>query len=96
MSRDEYGRQFVHPDDMWVFQQVAEKRLASTDREFLLDAEHRIVRRDGEVRTSWRAYASAGMPQAVLPDITGQIRISQSGNRRRRSLSLPSAISGRP
>jgi putative nucleotidyltransferase with HDIG domain len=35
---------------MWVFQQVAEKRLASRDREFLLDAEHRIVCRDGEVR----------------------------------------------
>jgi len=50
MSREEYGRRFVHPDDMWVFQQVAEKRLASTDREFLHDAEHRIVRRDGEVR----------------------------------------------
>ena len=50
MSREEYGRRFVHPDDMWVFQQVAEKRLASRDREFLLDAEHRIVRRDGEVR----------------------------------------------
>ena len=50
MSREEYGRRFVHPDDLWVFQQVAEKRLASRDREFLLDAEHRIVRRDGEVR----------------------------------------------
>jgi len=50
MSREEYGRRFVHPDDIRVFQQVAEKRLASTDREFLLDAEHRIVRRDGEVR----------------------------------------------
>jgi PAS domain S-box-containing protein/putative nucleotidyltransferase with HDIG domain len=50
MSREEYGRRFVHPDDMWVFRQVAEKRLASRDREFLLDAEHRIVCRDGEVR----------------------------------------------
>ncbi len=50
MSREEYGRRFVHPDDMWVFQQVAEKRLASREGEFLHDAEHRIVRRDGEVR----------------------------------------------
>ena len=50
MSRDEYGRRFVYPDDMWVFRQVAEKRLASREREFLLDAEHRIIRRNGEVR----------------------------------------------
>jgi PAS domain S-box-containing protein/putative nucleotidyltransferase with HDIG domain len=50
MSREEYGRRFVHPDDMWVFRQVAEKRLASRHGEFIHDAEHRIVRRDGEVR----------------------------------------------
>ena len=50
MSREEYGRRFVHPDDMWVFQEVAEKRLAVRDAEFLQDAEHRIIRRDGEVR----------------------------------------------
>ena len=50
MSREEYGRRFVHPDDMWVFQEVAEKRLAVRDGEFLQDAEHRIIRRDDEVR----------------------------------------------
>jgi PAS domain S-box-containing protein/putative nucleotidyltransferase with HDIG domain len=59
MSREEYGRRFVHPDDMWVFRQMAEKRLASRDDEFLLDAEHRIVRRDGEVcHIMVRAYVS--------------------------------------
>jgi PAS domain S-box-containing protein len=50
MPREEYARRFVHPDDMWVFRQAAEKRVASVEPEFLLDFEHRIIRRDGEVR----------------------------------------------
>jgi PAS domain S-box-containing protein/putative nucleotidyltransferase with HDIG domain len=50
MSRDEYGRRFVHPDDLWIFRQIAEKRLANREPEFLQDAEHRIIRRTGEVR----------------------------------------------
>ncbi len=50
MSREEYGKRFVHPDDMPLFQQAADRRLASGEREFLNDIEHRIVRRDGEVR----------------------------------------------
>ncbi len=50
MSGEEYGKRFVHPDDMPIFRQTAETRLASTEREFLHDVEHRIVRRDGEVR----------------------------------------------
>jgi len=50
MSREEYGKRFVHPDDMPLFQQTAEKRLASRQREFLNDAEHRVIRGDGEVR----------------------------------------------
>ena len=50
MSREEYARRFVHPDDLWIFRQVAEKRLANREGEFLHDAEHRIIRRTGEVR----------------------------------------------
>jgi len=50
MSRDEYCRRFVHPDDLWIFQQAAEKRLASREPQFLIDFEHRIIRRDGGVR----------------------------------------------
>jgi putative nucleotidyltransferase with HDIG domain/PAS domain S-box-containing protein len=40
----------VHPDDLWIFRQIAEKRLANREPEFLQDAEHRIIRRTGEVR----------------------------------------------
>jgi len=50
MPREEYGRRFVHPDDLWIFRQVAEKRLASREAELVLDAEHRVIRRDGQVR----------------------------------------------
>ena len=50
MSRDEYRRRFVHPDDLWIFQQAAEKRLASREPEFLMDFEHRIIRGDGALR----------------------------------------------
>ncbi len=50
MSREEYGKRFLHPDDMRIFDRIAEKRMANTDPEFLDDVEHRIIRRDGEVR----------------------------------------------
>jgi diguanylate cyclase (GGDEF)-like protein/PAS domain S-box-containing protein len=50
VSREEYGKRFVHPDDMPLFEQAAQKRLASREREFLNNVEHRIIRRDGEVR----------------------------------------------
>ncbi len=50
MPREEYGKRFVHPDDVWLFKKVAEKRAASHELEFLYDVEHRINRRDGKVR----------------------------------------------
>ncbi|MEW6669824.1 MAG: ATP-binding protein [Thermodesulfobacteriota bacterium] len=50
MSREEYAKRFFHPDDLPLFQQVAEKRRLNTDPELLIDLEHRIIRRDGDVR----------------------------------------------
>jgi diguanylate cyclase (GGDEF)-like protein/PAS domain S-box-containing protein len=50
MMREEYGKRFVYPDDIWMFAQVAEKRRLNKEREFLQDVEHRIIRRNGEVR----------------------------------------------
>ena len=50
MSREEYGKRFIHPGDTGIFRQFAEKRLASKEREFQNDGEHRIIRRDGGVR----------------------------------------------
>ena len=50
MPREEYGKRFVHPDDIHIFHEVAERRMANKDPEFLDKVEHRIIRRDGEVR----------------------------------------------
>ncbi len=67
MAREEYGRRFVHPNDMWIFRQLGEKRLASTEREFVQDAEHRIVRRDGHVRyVTVRIHASRDASGRVI------------------------------
>ncbi len=50
MAREEYGKRFVHPDDMPLFRQAGEKRTLSGGREFFHEFEHRILLRDGEER----------------------------------------------
>ena len=50
MSREEYGKRFVHPDDIPVIRQAAEDRLASREPDSVYDIEHRVIRRDGEAR----------------------------------------------
>jgi len=50
MTGEEYARRFMHPDDMHLLREAVEKRDSSKDREFVNDVEHRIIRRDGEVR----------------------------------------------
>jgi two-component system, NarL family, sensor histidine kinase UhpB len=50
MTREEYRNRFVHPDDMALFNQAKEKRIKFGDHEFFNDVEHRIIRRDGQVR----------------------------------------------
>ena len=50
MAGDEYVKRFLHPDDVSLFRESIEKRQLHRGREFVNDFEHRIVRRDGEVR----------------------------------------------
>ena len=50
MSAERYTREFVHPEDMYVVEQEVGKILDSKDPLFSRFLEHRIVRRDGEVR----------------------------------------------
>jgi PAS domain S-box-containing protein len=50
MTNEEYANRFVHPDDRVHFFQVIEQNKARRDVEFVADLEHRIVRRDGDVR----------------------------------------------
>lgn len=45
-----YAREFVHPDDRHLVAEEAEKVLASTDPNYVSQREHRIIRRDGQVR----------------------------------------------
>ncbi|MGA2107638.1 MAG: GAF domain-containing protein, partial [Syntrophorhabdales bacterium] len=49
MSGQEYGARFVHPDDLARYVQFREDN-PSNAGELLLDMEHRIIRRDGQVR----------------------------------------------
>lgn len=49
MSLDTYIREFVHPEDIRIFEE--EKKLLSSEKEIDFgDVGHRIIRRDGEVR----------------------------------------------
>jgi PAS domain S-box-containing protein len=50
MTRDEYLKRFVHPDDQSRVSQIVVQRITAPGPEFLPDLEHRIVSRNGEVR----------------------------------------------
>ncbi len=50
MPRNEYGKRFVHPDDMEPFLEAGVKRRSAKDAEFLNSIEHRIIRRDKTIR----------------------------------------------
>jgi PAS domain S-box-containing protein len=50
MASEEYFKRFIHPDDRTMVRQSAEESRSGKDPEFLVDIEHRIIRRDGEVR----------------------------------------------
>ncbi len=50
MTRDEYFKRFVHPDDIPLHRKFVTDNTLRTDTEFFADIEHRIIRRDGEVR----------------------------------------------
>jgi PAS domain S-box-containing protein len=51
MSIDQYVRKFVHPDDAWMLDVACNEAPASPERVYSGRLEHRIIRRDGVVRT---------------------------------------------
>lgn len=51
MTREEYTRNFVHPDDADMVAAEVEKMFMTTERRYITELKHRIIRRDGEVRT---------------------------------------------
>ena len=50
MPADEYVRRFIHPDDHRVFVEGAEKAMGTTEPNYRAYLEHRVMRRDREVR----------------------------------------------
>jgi PAS domain S-box-containing protein len=50
MSAETYAREFVHPDDRHAVSDEMEKAARSSDPDYVSRREHRIIRRDGEVR----------------------------------------------
>ncbi|HII98618.1 MAG TPA: PAS domain S-box protein, partial [Methanoregula sp.] len=51
MSAEEYARRFVPPEDQGLVADSVREALEATDPTFISQVEHRIVRRDGEIRT---------------------------------------------
>jgi PAS domain S-box-containing protein len=50
MTRQEYASRFMHPDDLPIFYNIVEQNDRRSGPEFVTNVEHRIVRRDGDVR----------------------------------------------
>ena len=50
MSAETYAREFVYPDDRHVVADEMERARQTTDPDFVSQLEHRIVRRDGQIR----------------------------------------------
>ena len=50
MSSGTYAREFVHPDDLGMVAAEVKKAKETTDPGYISHTEHRIIRRDGEIR----------------------------------------------
>ncbi len=50
MPAEVYAREFVHPDDAHLVAEEVNRTIATTDPNFTRQIEHRIIRRDGEIR----------------------------------------------
>ena len=50
VSREDYAKRFIHPDDIPLYHQFGKENTLRPDTELFADIEHRIIRRDGEVR----------------------------------------------
>lgn len=50
MSSEVYAREFVHPDDRHLVGEEVARSLETADTDYISQIEHRIIRRDGEIR----------------------------------------------
>ena len=73
MTREEYAKRFIHSADQQLVRQFVKQNTTSPGPEFVADIEHRIVRRDGEVRHILVRTGSLRMIQAT--SLKGMVRI---------------------
>ena len=50
LSMEDYAKRFIYPEDIPIFFQAVDRNISRVEPEFLDDIEHRILRRDGQVR----------------------------------------------
>ncbi len=50
MTAEQYARKFLHPDDRFMVDEVGKQSNSTLDPDSIFQAEHRIIRRDGEIR----------------------------------------------
>ena len=50
VSAEDYPKRFIHPDDIPLYYQFRKENTLRPDTQLPVDFEHRIIRRDGEVR----------------------------------------------
>ncbi len=50
MSAKNYAQKFVYPEDLGVVAEEVEKAIKTSDPHYMSQREHRIIRRDGEIR----------------------------------------------
>jgi PAS domain S-box-containing protein len=99
MSSETYGREFIHPGDIDVLAEEIKKALTATDPNYLSHREHRIIRRDGEVRTisvqiaiTQDANGRIIKTHGVNQDITERKRYEEAIRKANRKLNLLSSI----
>ena len=97
MTREEFSKRFVHPDDLQLVRRFMEQNTTITGAEFSSDLEHRIIRRDGEVRhilvrasvvkdDSGRLVRRYGANQDITVRKQSEEALNQSLKRLRRNL----------
>ncbi|MEI7434756.1 MAG: PAS domain S-box protein [Methanomicrobiales archaeon] len=50
MPADVYAKKFLHPDDQYLVANEVRKAIQATDPGYISEVEHRIIRKDGEIR----------------------------------------------
>ena len=89
MPPEVYSREFVHPDDRAGVEEEIRKALVTTDPGYVGQMEHRIIRRDGQVRSIIARYAVIMGPDGRVAgtyganqDITERIQVENELRRK--------------